>query len=189
LNLPIKRLVLDEPQLVNKRNTGNEGVRHGAIKDLYYKAIVMLSGNPAHNRWQDFSGLVDFLEGHPFTNHTLFLKACASLDHEGKPDRPDLPRMCLLQRFLQAFTIASPSDILKLKECTRARCLFKIRRAHKTEIESLVRDYQRLIAIKNDKNADKNEANASKAFSFAVRAQLLSMSPFLLEERPGHGRR
>jgi hypothetical protein len=151
MNLPIKRLVLDEAQLVNKRDVGNQGIRHGAIKDLFYKSVVLLSGTPAHNKWHNFSGLVDFLEGHPFTTHTLFLKSFASLDHEGKIDRPDLPRMRLLQRFLQAFTIARPSDILKLKECTRAQALFKIRAAHSIEINNLVGKYLRLIAMKNGK--------------------------------------
>jgi len=183
MNLPIKRLVLDEAQLVNKRRSGNQGVRHGAIKDLFYRSVVLLSGTPAHNKWHNFSGLVDFLQGHPFTTHTLFMKGFASLDHEGKIDRPDLPRMRLLQRFIQAFTIARPSDILKLKECTRFRASFSIRSAHAIEINDLVRRYKKLMAMKQGEHAGfEVESNAQEALSFAVRAQVLSLSPFLQEE-------
>lgn len=101
LKLPIKRLILDEAQTVNKRDR----VRHKAIKDLYYEAIAILTRTPAHNKWHDFSGLVDFLEGHPFTTHGLFMKTFSSKDYDNKIDRPDLPRVHLLQRFIQAFTI------------------------------------------------------------------------------------
>lgn len=46
MDTPIKRLVIDEAQNVNKR----DGVRHRAIKALYADAIVLLSGTLAHNK-------------------------------------------------------------------------------------------------------------------------------------------
>lgn len=179
MNLPIKRLVLDEAQLVNKRH----GVRHRALKDLFYHSVLLLSGTPAHNKWHNFSGLVDFLQGHPFTTHTLFLKAFATLDYDGKITRPDLPRVRLLQRFIQAFTIARPSDILKLKDCIRYRASFHIRGAHRKVINALVRRYLRLVAMtRGGETVVEVEPDAKKALSYAVQAQVMSLSPFLLEE-------
>lgn len=61
MKLPIKRLVLDECQRLNKR----DGARHIALKALFYEAVIMLSGTFIHNKWQDISGLVDFVSGHP----------------------------------------------------------------------------------------------------------------------------
>jgi hypothetical protein len=57
MNLPIKRLVLNKAQLVNKRYC----VRYKALKDLFYHSVILLSGTPAYNKWHNFSGLVDFL--------------------------------------------------------------------------------------------------------------------------------
>jgi len=182
MNLPIKRLVLDEAQLVNKRH----GVRHGALKNLFYHSVILLSRTPAHNKWHNFSGLVDFLQGHPFTDHNLFLRAFASLDYEGKIDRPDLPRMRLIQRFIQAFTIARPSDILKLKECTRYRASFHIRKAHQRVIDGLMAEYFRLLAMRKDEASghavSEVDPDVKKALSYAVQAQIMSLSPWLLEE-------
>jgi SNF2 family DNA or RNA helicase len=183
LKLPIKRLILDEAQVVNKRRSGNQGVRHGAIKDLFYHSVILLSGTPAHNKWDNFSGLVDFLQGHPFETHHKFMRTFASLDHEGKIDRPDLPRMRLLQRFIQAFTIARPSDILKLKDCIRCRASFHIRKYGRTTIDDLVHRYLKLMAMQNgDRASFEVESSAKEALACAVRAQLMSLSPFLLEE-------
>jgi SNF2 family DNA or RNA helicase len=178
LKLPIKRLVLDEAQLVNKRN----GVRHKALKALYYEAVLALSGTPGHNHYHGFSGIVDFLSGHPFTTHKLFMKTFSSLDYEGKIDRPDLSRIRLLQRFLQAFTIARPSDILKLKDCIRYRSSFTIRASQLSTIVELFRQYQlvNIIDIKNRKSAPTGaDVGNAVALLFAVEAQMLSLHPLL----------
>ncbi|KAH7040876.1 SNF2 family N-terminal domain-containing protein [Microdochium trichocladiopsis] len=53
LNLPIKRLILDEAHVINK----DEGKRHQAIKALCYEAVVILTGTPMTNRWWDIAGL------------------------------------------------------------------------------------------------------------------------------------
>lgn len=56
--MPIKRLIIDEAQNVNKR----DGVRHRAIKALYAHSIVLPSGTLAHNKWYNLPGVVDFLK-------------------------------------------------------------------------------------------------------------------------------
>lgn len=168
--------MLDEAQLVNKR----WGVRHQALKRLFYMAVLPLSGTPAHNKWHGFSGLVGFLQGHPFTTHPLFMKAFSTVDYEGKDDRPDLPRVRLLQRFIQAFTIARHSDILKLKDCTRYRSSFSIKATHLAVIEELFRKYQLLTVMDKDQGtAVQYNASDAKALSFAVQAQMLSLHPML----------
>lgn len=122
LKLPIKRLVLDECQRVNKRH----GARHIAIKELYYEAVIMLSGTFLHNKWQDISGLVDFVNGHPFNTHRKFCRAFSTVNYKGVPEQPDEVKTRLLQRFLQAFTIARPSTVLELPEAVFYRDLFQL---------------------------------------------------------------
>lgn len=176
LNVPIKRLVLDECQVVNKRN----GIRHWALKQLLYDAVIILSGTPAYNRWHNFSGFVDFLQGHPFKTHASFLRAFAYMDYDGNYDNPDIEKMRLLQRFLQAITIARPADILKLKGCTRSRCNFKLRDGIAKRVAALCDEYKMHKAIReSDKSAD--DSIGAKILSFAVKAQLLSIHPMLYD--------
>lgn len=80
LNLPFKRLVLDEVQVINKRG----GVRHKAIKSLHYKGVIQLSGTLAHNKWHNFSGYVDLLSGHPFPTHRDFMKTLSTYGYDGR---------------------------------------------------------------------------------------------------------
>lgn len=179
LNLPIKRLVLDEAHLVNKRY----GVRHKALKNLFYLSAIVISGTPAHNVWQNFSGLIDFLQGHPFHTHKLFLKAFSSVDYEGRIGRPELDRVRALQRFIQAFTIARPATIIKLKDCTRHAMHYTMRPSHAAEIEILLLKYHQMIVMRKDLNpAEGPDAQMAAALSCAVKAQLLSVHPMLYED-------
>lgn len=176
LNLPIKRLVLDEAHLVNKR----DGARHGALKNLFYLSAIVLSGTPAHNAWHDISGLIDFLQGHPFKDHQLFMKAFSSTDYEGRIGRPELHRMRALQRFIQAFTIARPATILKLTDCVRRAMHFHIRPTHASEIDILLLRYHQMMNIR--KSRQLAEEKVAAALSCAVKAQLVSLHPMLYED-------
>jgi len=179
MNLPIKRLILDEAQVVNKET----GVRHKAVKKLYFKAVVLLTGTPAHNKWHNFFGLIDFLRGHHFTTRSLFMKAFATQDYEGRIGNPDLSRMRLLQRFLQAFTIARPTDILKLPGVIRHRSSFKLGKVVEDEVHGLYMQYTRLMSIRKSKPGTDLAFNNDDAVAlkFAVQAQLMSMHPMLVE--------
>jgi SNF2 family DNA or RNA helicase len=104
-NRPWKHVVLDEAQLVSKR----DGVRHRAIKKLPARSFVCLT-TTGHIMWHDVSGYADFLKGHPFTTHQQFLHAF-SLQY-GKMRNPDQRQIRLLQRFLQALLIARPLETM-----------------------------------------------------------------------------
>ncbi|KAF8854060.1 P-loop containing nucleoside triphosphate hydrolase protein [Acephala macrosclerotiorum] len=178
LKLPIKRLILDEAQVVNKRN----GVRHKAVKRLNAKAVVVLSGTLAHNKWHNFSGLIDFLAGHPFTTHKLFMRAFATQDYDGKISRPDLPRMRLLQRFIQAFTVARPSSILKQTNCIRYRSSFEIEGAVLNKVNELYAKYAQLAAMDRPEPGFEDSSKDSKVgLSYAVQGQVVSLHPMLMD--------
>jgi len=181
MNLPIKRLILDEAQVINKET----GVRHQAVLNLFFKAVVLLTGTPAHNKWHDFFGLIHFLRGHPFPTHSLFMKAFATQDYEGKIGNPDLSRMRLLQRFLQAFTIARPTNILKLPGVIRYRSSFKLKKEIEDEVYALYLQYTQLLSIRKSKSNPGTDmvlnGDDAIALKFAVQAQLMAMHPMLAE--------
>lgn len=101
LDMPIKRLVLDEAQTINKRN----GVLHKALQALFYKAAIILSGTLAHSAWFDIGGYVDFIRGHPLTTDAEFLWMFSSRDYDDIPAPPGVTQLAILQKFLCAFVI------------------------------------------------------------------------------------
>jgi hypothetical protein len=106
---------LAEAQTINK--TGN--VRHQAVKSLYYKAVIQLSGTLAYNKWTNFAGYVALLLGHPFRTYKAFIQVFSMHASSRKLHRPDFEKTRLLQRFLQAFTMARPAEAIALKKCHR----------------------------------------------------------------------
>lgn len=70
LSIPFKRMILDEAQIVKKRS----GIRHKTLLGIPAKAVIMLSGTFAHNKWHDISGYLDFIKGHPFDSHSKFIR-------------------------------------------------------------------------------------------------------------------
>lgn len=182
LNLPIKRTVIDEAHKVNKR----KGARHQAIKALHTKAFTILSGTLAHNMWHNFSGYVDFVSGHPFESHAKFLHAFSTFDYDDSLARPDAPRMRLLQRFLQAFTIVRPASLLKLEDCERVRVQFPLSAEEAYEVNKLTMLYLRAAAANQSKRASKKidaSDSVQEHLVLAIRAQLTSMHPLLVQTR------
>lgn len=110
LGLPIKRLVLDEVQVVSKRWE----ITHKTVKDLFVKAVILLSGTVCHNEWHNVSGLVNFLQGHPFTTHKKFIKTFSSFSRSSPMGVPNPAQIATLQKFLQAFTVIRPPEVLPL---------------------------------------------------------------------------
>ncbi len=177
LGLPIKRLVLDEAQLVNKR----DGERHKAVKRLFCSAILMLSGTFAHNVWHNMSGAVDFLQSHPFTSHKKFLRTFSSLTVDGRSGAPDIARMRLLQRFIQAIFIGRPSTLLALPTCHRVQIDFDLLPPHVDAVMMLTAKYlQSSAAARKEAKTDGLDSEMSP-LAFAVEAQMLSSHPLLQE--------
>lgn len=177
VGLPFKRVVLDEAQVVNKRNKP----RHDAIKSLYYDSIIVMSGNLPHNKWHNFSGYVDFLAGHPFEDHQRFLRAFSTLDYDGRVDRPEQDRMIFLQRFLMRFTIARPSSMLKLKDCHSFRRYFNVDPAMAGMISEFVEAFEKRRQMKGDKlPMEFDGSEDGEQMGLLVQAQLASMHPAMV---------
>jgi SNF2 family DNA or RNA helicase len=176
-----KLVVLDEAQLVNKR----EKIRHKAIKKgIPAKAYIIMSGTLAHNKWHNMSGYVDFLQGHPFTTHTKFLHTFSSFSTTGNIQAPHISRIRLLQRFLQAFLIAVPASVLNLQNVVRNRVEFPLTPADKQKVDALTLEYR--IASQAGATDTVEFGNAGQeqdtgnALSFAVMAQLAASHPLIL---------
>ncbi len=181
MGLPIKRLVLDEAQVVKKARNK----RHQALKLLYAKATILLSGTLPHNKWHDFSGLVDFARSHPFNDHHKFLHAFSSINYNGSIDVPDVPSLRLLQRFLQAFTIARPSSILRLTEVRRYKIMFDLSEGTAEQVEKLTSEYVRASQAARQRRTLRrgttDGVDLAGFLSLAVKAQLTSIHPLLVE--------
>ena len=176
LGIPIKRLILDEVQVVKKRS----GVRHKAIMKLPAKAIVGLSSTLPHNRWHDMSGYFNFLKSHPFKSHADFMATFVSQDAYGKSVRPDAARLRLLQRCLQAVFIARPSSVLKLPPCRRSLVTFELLPGTWKKVDEYTTKYLQIAVMSAEtEGLGFGEKNESVALAYAVIAQLWSLHPLL----------
>lgn len=158
LNLPSKRLVLDECQVVNKR----DGARHQALKKLFVKGTILLSGILTHNKWHDLSGLVDFLKRHSIKDHHGFIKHFSAVDAAGSSEDIEIVGMKLLQRFMQAFTIAQPSHVVKLKDCKQYSAMLRLLLEEAEEAAKLTRQYVSAVA------SSRSEEQESPPSSFSL---------------------
>ncbi|OBT86746.1 hypothetical protein VE02_06279 [Pseudogymnoascus sp. 03VT05] len=183
LELPFKRVVLDEVQKVNKRH----GRRHVAIKNLHAKGFIMLSGTLPHNKWDDMSGYVDFLKDHPFTTHAEFIRTFTTSDYTGFNSSPDAPKLRLLQRFLQAVLIARPTSILKLETCIQKAVRYDADADEIKEVQEYTRKYKEVSAINaaDGQQAQMGKADfaAGGALGMAIYAQMRSLHPLLISEK------
>jgi SNF2 family DNA or RNA helicase len=182
VDIPFKRVILDEAHRVNKRNK----VRHEAIKRLPARAFVMLSGTLPHNKWHNMSGYLDYLKGHAFDTHEKFLHTFGTRDDYGRPDNPSETQLRRLQIFLQAMLVARPQSILELKNC---RCLsfkFQLRQSCNRTAEHYFTLYKEHIIRetwrKDSQGARTDGDEGLGAFLFLFYAQLASVHPMLLEE-------
>lgn len=175
IGLPFKRVLLDEGQKVNKHHTA----RHIAAKNIHCKAYIILSGTLMHNKWHDISGMLDFVQSHPFTDHAKFMHAFSDRDYTGRLYLP-ASKMVMLQRFLQPFLISRPASLIQLKELTRRRVPFRLNEGEESQIDQLMADYQQAVA------ASKASGKKSRidgidfdvaGFGILVRAQLASLHP------------
>lgn len=176
---PIKILALDEAQVINKRY----GIKHQAVKNLFYKSVIILSGTLAHNKWSDISGYLAFLKNHPFSTHRLFMKAFARSSYTGKIEsRPDIAKLRRLQRFLQAFLIARPPSTIAIKGCTKYMVYFKLPRLQALEVYKLTDKWNTWKGIGSNDGAEPKKGDQIGVFSIAMEAQILSLHPLLHAE-------
>jgi SNF2 family DNA or RNA helicase len=167
--------VLDEAHMINKR----EKVRHVAIKVIPAKSYIIMSGTLPHNKWHDMSGYVDFLQGHPFTNHSKFLHTFGSFSSNSNIQTPHISRIRLLQRFLQAFLIAIPASVLNLQDVIRNSVEFLLTPSDMKRVNSLTTRYW--IAIHGGKmDAVDFDQDLGNILSWAVMAQMVVGHPMMV---------
>lgn len=185
INRPWKRVFLDEAQVVSKRGAR----RHDAIKSLFAKAIVSLTGTPMHNKWHAISGYIDYLQGHPFTTHESFLHAFA-YQEDGRVDDPNPIQIRTLQRFLQAAMIARPSTVnpmLQLIDVTRIRTFFHPHEADKTTMQYWTTKYRDATQKHKDEHGAELDLfegtgrtkTAKACFKYASKALMAALHPLL----------
>lgn len=184
LGLRWKRVILDKGQRANKRGKK----RHDAIKyGISGKAYIILSGTLAHNKWHDFSGYVDFLQGHPFDTHEKFLNAFGTWDNSGHINRPDIAKIRLLQRFLQAILIACPATVLNLRDCKSSHLPFCLLPEEARIVHRHYNEYREVSAIASASHGMDDPDARIMVLSIAVLAQLASLHPLIYEESVNRG--
>lgn len=99
MKMPFKRLIIDEAQLVNRRQSG----LYRALKALYTDGVILVCG--AWDSWHDFSAAIGFLQGHPITSDRIFIDAFSSFKETQSHDRPSAIGMKRLQNLLRGVLI------------------------------------------------------------------------------------
>lgn len=175
--LRIKRGIMDECQVVNKR----KGKRHQAIKRMPVDAWLSMSGTLPHNRWHDMSGPIDFLQGHPYTTDTLFWQQFSRKGYSASGQDSDLSgaQMALLQRFLQAVLVMRPRSVLHLPPCERLAFAVELTPDHAATVSELTAKYKAVSAMEDEGVAigDKRSKDDAAALGCAIKAQMHSLHP------------
>jgi SNF2 family DNA or RNA helicase len=181
LDLPFKIAVFDEAQKVNKRG---KQIHESLKNHLHAQSIAILSGTLAHNKWHNLSGYIDFGKSHPFVTHNKFLHTFASFDVSQQIERPTQDKVALLQRCLQAFTIARPASILNLPRCIKHYVHFDLLADEAERVSDLTTKYTMIAGILSGEmamgigGADFGDA---RAFAIAITAQMAALHPMLAD--------
>lgn len=177
LERPINHLILDEAQLVKRP----DGMTHLAIKELYYRKAILLSGTFLANRWSDVYGLVDYLKGHPFESFADFMSVFGLSRFDEGYGRPPVSRQRRLIRFLQAFTFARPSSLLDLPGMKTNMVRFPLDAA---AAERVIFYTKRFYDLLRDSRLEGNKQLAAacrrKALMSALRAQQYAANRVLI---------
>lgn len=102
------------------------------------------------------------MRGHPVKDQHGFLKLFSATNAAGTMEDIDIVGMRLLQRFMQAFTVARPSNVVKLKDCKRHSAIFRLRLEEADEVAKLTRQYVPPIA------ASRSNKQESKSIIFLL---------------------
>ena len=176
LNIPFKIAVLDEAQRVNKRGK----LRHDALKNhLRAASFLIMSGTLAHNRWHDLSGYLDFGRNHPFMTHNKFLHTFSSIGVDNQIEHPTTKKLRLLQKFLQAITIARPVSMLSLKDCDKKEVDFRLLDHEAMVVAERTLKYIKVKGIASEGGPISSADLSGGVFGLAVIAMMASLHPML----------
>ncbi|TVY34575.1 DNA repair protein [Lachnellula occidentalis] len=177
LKIPFKTIIMDEAHKVMKPS----GRRHQAIKEhLYTNGFILLTATIPHNKWHEIYGYLDFKDFHPFHTMNMFLHAFASKGYTNKIERPTVHKIRLLQRFMQAFIIVRPNNILTLPACTIRKVSFLLRAPCAFDVGLLTTKYEQGSHASGDQANEDPESGG--AFGLAVRAMMAALHPLCRSE-------
>lgn len=127
--------------------------------------------------------MVDFLQNHTFTTQLVFMQVFWYVRFS--IERPKLERRRLLQKFLQAFTIARPSVILDLPKCMEVDAQFLLNPETSLRVSELYRRYKESINQSEDSRnirlSTDRSVNAGPLGPL-IKAQLASAHHLLVDE-------
>lgn len=106
LGLPIRLLILDEIQMAKLFG----GMRHNALKSLFYFALVGLTGTPMMNRWSDFFGILDLFPNEPLTSEAEYFRIFQT-EEEYQFSNPTVDGRDRLIRYMQSTCFGRPASI------------------------------------------------------------------------------
>lgn len=143
---------------------------------MFVQGTFLLPGTLTHNKWHNLSRLIDFVKGRAIKDRHGFLKLFSAVDAAGTTKDIDIVGMRLLQRFMQAYTIARPSNFVKLKDCKRYSAMFRLLSEEAEEVAKLTRQY--VIAMAASKSEEQKSESPTHP-KYVVLASMRSLDPML----------
>ncbi|KAK7897408.1 hypothetical protein LTR67_005297 [Exophiala xenobiotica] len=187
INQPFKITVLDEAHNASKRM----GKRHRAIKLIPTESIAALSGTAAHNRWDAFSGYLDFAKRLPWKSHGDFMKTFCGVNAD--ENSPGFVETRVLQRLLQNLVLARPLGTIahKLPGLKQFSVKFELDAFDAGLVQTFTDNYKdehlkaRLAGVDYSGHRVSNRDNKnSVALAWAAKARAAAAHPLLLERVP-----
>ncbi|KAH8692962.1 P-loop containing nucleoside triphosphate hydrolase protein [Talaromyces proteolyticus] len=176
LDLPVKRMVLDECQTIKRE----EGRFFQAVRSVYRRGTILLSGTILSNRWFDVANPIAMLSGHPFDTRSKFMNALAVTTKNTRVNAYGEPDIVSIQRLMLAFTFARPSSCLLMPGAVMNDATFELTAEELVKVTEATIRYERARASVLKEGGDSTENK--KALEFAVVAQLLAAHNFLTED-------
>lgn len=107
LDLPFPHVIVDDAH----HGKEEDGLMHQAVKELFRRNTLLISGTFIANRWSDIFTFVDLIGGHAFGDKEQFSR-CFGDDSLVEPQPVKFPRMV---KFLQRLVLSRPNSVLDLK--------------------------------------------------------------------------
>lgn len=180
MNCPIQRLILDEVQYIKNI----EGKRHAAVKALYVREYLALSGTFLSNKWVDLYGILDIFRGHPFATIRDFMHSFSTIRTTSRADQPSATQLRILQKFLMGFVIARPDSLLELGQMELHHVEFTLGSTEQEDVLLYTKRFYDSLAVENlDEDEDvTNSEKTRQAIAHATRAQQQAAHPQLMEK-------
>lgn len=180
LGLPIKLLILDEVQKAKNVELGR-GKRSSAIRALFFRSCIQVSGTFMHNQWSDILANLLLVKGHPFTSTLLFNKMFVENTYNNRFQSLTPDRILIMQKLLLAFVVARPGSVLDLPGIIVWKHDFNLGTYDSRLVTLLVKKFEKIVRCQKMGIFDDGGDNALNTL---VKAQLRSLHPCLYTPTP-----